>query len=70
MDSMNINSNAGSKCRHRTVLPEVHLLILDGAPEAHDENVVMCPAAAIYADGNARRLQNCRERLRRELRSL
>lgn len=55
---------------HRRVPVQVHVFVLDVAPQALDEDVIQRPAPAVHADGHAFAQQHAGERLACELDTL
>ncbi len=67
---MEVGRQTCKKFRNRLMSVEVNMFILDGPPQALDENVVKGPASTIHADADACLLQAGREIQRGELRAL
>ena len=62
-----VAGQTGPKLGWRFVGTQVHVLVLDAAPQTLDEHVVHPPALAIHADRNGVVLEHVRERFRGEL---
>src|SRR6202451_3994960 len=60
----------GSRLRHRLVIFQVHLLVLERSPQPLNENVVHTASPPIHADGDLPGRQLTGELLAGELRTL
>ncbi len=67
---LEIVRQAQQQLGHAGIAFQVHVLVLDAAPEALHEDVVQGPPAPVHADVDAMPLENPGERLRGELATL
>ena len=62
-----VAAEAVGRLRHALVVPQVHVLVLDAAPQALDEDVVEAATSTVHADGHLTSLENVCEALAGEL---
>jgi len=70
VEERQVRLQAAVQRRHRLIIVQVHMLVLQAPPKPFHENVVQRPAAAVHTDRDPRLLQPARERTTGELDAL